>query len=220
VQSACQHLNDQNCLLNAIEQLVVYYPQPQYWQYLIYKTMQSVKSDANLLQAYRLAFDVGVMQQPHEFTNYAELAIEANDPGEAEQVIQKALKANVYSDPHARAKAERILGDAKRKASHDLAGGLASTAAAAARQSSGQSDVNVGLAYFGYQQYDKAVTEFTQGLAKGHLKNPAEAHLLLGIAQLKAGNKAAALKAFGAVQGDPTLQRLASLWSLQAKSAA
>ncbi len=220
VQSACQHLNDQNCLLNAIEQLVVYYPQPQYWQYLIYKTMQSVKSDSNLLQTYRLAFNVGVMQQPHEFTNYAELAIEANDPGEAEQVLNKALQANVYTDPHARAKAERILGDAKRKASKDLAGGLASTAAAAARQSSGQSDVNVGLAYFGYQQYDKAVTELTQGLSKGHLKNPAEANLLLGIAQLKSGNKAAALKAFGAVQGDPTLQRLASLWSLQAKSAA
>ncbi len=220
VQSACQHLNDQNCLLNAIEQLVIYYPQPQYWQYLIYKTMQSVKSDSNLLQAYRLAFNVGVMQQPHEFTNYAELAIEANDPGEAEQVLNKALQANVYTDPHARAKAERILGDAKRKASQDLAGGLASTAAAAARQSSGQSDVNVGLAYFGYQQYDKAVTEFTQGLSKGHLKSPAEAHLLLGIAQLKSGNKSAALKAFQAVQGDPTLQRLASLWSLQAKSAA
>ena len=220
VQSACQHLNDQNCLLNAIEQLVIYYPQPQYWQYLIYKTMQSVKSDSNLLQTYRLAFNVGVMQQPHEFTNYAELAIEANDPGEAEQVLNKALQANVYTDPHARAKAERILGDAKRKASQDLAGGLESTARAAARQSSGQSDVNVGLAYFGYQQYDKAVTEFNQALSKGHLKSPAEAHLLLGIAQLKSGNRAAALKSFEAVRGDPTLQRLSSLWSLQAKSAA
>ena len=220
VQSACQHLNDQGCLLNSIEQLVVYYPQPQYWQYLIYKTLQSVKSDANLLQTYRLAFNVGVMQQPHEFTNYAELAIEANDPGEAEQVLDKALQANVYTDAHARAKAERVLGDAKRKADQDLAGGLASTAAVAARQSSGQSDVNVGLAYLGYQQYDKAVSAISQGISKGKLKNPAEAHLLLGIAQLKSGNKAAALKAFNAVQGDPTLKRLASLWSLRARSTA
>ncbi len=221
VQSSCQHLNDNNCLLSAIEQLVIYYPQPQYWQFLIYKTLQSVKSDANLLQAYRLAFDVGVMQQPHEFTNYAELAIEADDPGEAEQVMSQALKNNVFgAHPHQQAKAERILGDAKRKAAHDLAGGLAATAKEAARQSSGQSDVNVGLAYLGYQQYDKAIAEFTQGISKGGLKNPAEAHLLLGIAQLKAGNKAAALKSFEAVQGNDTLKRLASLWSLRARSQA
>ena len=221
VQSSCQHLHDDNCLLNSVEQLVVYYPQPQYWQYLIYKTLQTVKSDANLLQAYRLAFDVGVMQQAHEFTNYAELAIEANDPGEAVQVLTSALKNNMFAGhPHQQAKAERVLSDAKAKAQRDLAGGLAETAAAAAKQATGQSDVNVGLAYLGYQQYAKAVTEFSQGISKGGLKSPAEAHLLLGIAQLKSGDRNGALKSFGAVQGDPTLQRLASLWSLKARSAA
>lgn len=219
VQSSCQHLNDNDCLMNSIEQLVVYYPEQSYWQYLVYKAMQSVKSDANLLQIYRLAFNVGVMQQPHEFSDYAELAVEANDPGEAEQVLNKALAANVFTDAQAKAKAERILKDAKRKSNQDLAGGLDATAAAAARQSSGQSDANVGLAYFGYQQYDKAVAEYTHALAKGGLKDAAETHLMLGISQLKAGNKAAALKAFNAVQGNATLKRLASLWSLQARSA-
>jgi tetratricopeptide (TPR) repeat protein len=220
VQSSCQHLNDNACLLDSIEQLVVYYPQPQYWQYLIYKTLQTIKSDRNLLEAYRLAFDVGVMQQPHEFINYAELAIEANDPGEAETVLTKALQANVFTTASSKAKAERLLADAKQKAAKDLAGGLASTAEAAARQSTGGSDIRVGLAYYGYKQYGKAVQEFTQGIAKGGLRNLAEAHLLLGIAELKAGNRSAALQAFQAVKGDPTLQRLASLWSLRARSVA
>ena len=220
VQSSCQHLNDNACLLGAIEQLVIYYPQPQYWQYLIYKTLQTIKSDSNLLEAYRLAFDVGVMQQPHEFTNYAELAIEANDPGEAETVLTKALQANVFTTANSKAKAERLLADAKQRAAKDLAGGLAITAAEAAKQRTGESDVRVGLAYYGYGKYDMAVHEFTQGIAKGGLQNPAEAHLLLGIAQLKAGNKAAAIQAFQAVKGEPTLQRLASLWSLRARSAA
>ena len=220
VQSSCQHLHDDNCLLNSVEQLVVYYPQPQYWQYLIYKTLQTIKSDSNLLEAYRLAFDVGVMQQPHEFVNYAELAIEANDPGEAETVLTKALQANVFTTANSKAKAERLLADAKQRAAKDLAGGLAITAAEAAKQRTGESDVRVGLAYYGYGKYDMAVHEFTQGIAKGGLQNPAEAHLLLGIAQLKAGNKAAAIQAFQAVKGEPTLQRLASLWSLRARSAA
>lgn len=220
VQSSCMRLHDDSCLLDAMQQLVLYYPQPKYWQYLLYTTFKTIKSDKNLLQAYRLAFDVGVMQQPHEFTDYAELAIEANDPGEAQTVLTKALKANVFVNANSKAKAKRLLEDAKKKAAKDLAGALASTAAAAARQSTGESDVRVGLAYFGYQQYDKAVKEFTQGIAKGGLKDPAEAQLLLGIAQLKAGNKGAALKAFKDVKGNDVLQRLASLWSLKARSAA
>jgi hypothetical protein len=42
--------------------------------------------------------------------------------------------------------------------------------------------------------------------------------LLLGIAQLKAGNKDEALKAFHAVKGDPKYERLASLWSLHTRA--
>jgi len=42
---------------------------------------------------------------------------------------------------------------------------------------------------------------------------------LLGIAQLKAGHKEEATKAFHEVKGDPSLERLASLWSLHAKQA-
>jgi len=218
IQSSCMKLHDQGCLLNALEQLVVYYPERNYWQYLLFQTFKSIKSDANLLEAYRLAFAVGVMQQAHEFNTYAELAIEAGSPGEAEQVLTSALKNNVFTDPHAKAKAERILSDAQKRAASDQKT-LSHTAELAAKQAKGDSDVRVGLAYYGYQHYHKAVQLITQGIAKGGLTRPAEAHLLLGIAQLKAGNKAAALSAFDSVKGDPTLQRLAELWSLKAKSA-
>ena len=218
VQSSCMKLHDNTCLLNALEQLVVYYPQPQYWQYLLFQTFKSIKSDANLLEAYRLAFDVGVMQQAHEFTSYAELAIEAGSPGEAELVLNSALKNNAFTDPHQKAKAERILQDAEKRAASDQKT-LGHTAELAAKQAKGNSEIRVGVAYYGYQHFHKAVQMFTQGIAKGGLARPAEAHLLLGIAQLKAGNKAAALNAFNSVRGDPTLQRLAELWSLKAKSA-
>ncbi len=217
VQSSCMKLHDQGCLLNALEQLVVYYPQRQYWQYLLFQTFKSIKSDANLLEAYRLAFAVGVMQQPHEFTDYADLALEAGSPGEAEQVLTTALKNNVYTKASQKAKAERHLHDAEVRAASDQKT-LAHTAELAARQPTGNSDIRVGLAYLGYQKYPEAIHEFTLGIAKGGLTSPAEAHLLLGIAQLKAGNTAAALNAFNSVKGEPTLQRLAQLWILKAKS--
>ncbi len=217
VQSSCLKLHDNTCLLNSLEQLVVYYPQRNYWQYLLYQTFKSIKNDANLLEAYRLAFAVDVMQEPHEFTSYAELAIEAGSPGEAEQVLTSALNHNVFTSANAKAKAKRILADAQKRAASDKRS-LKRTAALAAKQSTGNSDIRVGLAYLGYQQYPEAIKEFTQGIAKGGLTKTAEAHLLLGIAQLKAGHKQAAVAAFKQVKGEPTLQRLAALWTLKARS--
>ncbi|TLY92123.1 MAG: hypothetical protein E6K44_05740 [Gammaproteobacteria bacterium] len=85
--------------------------------------------------------------------------------------------------------------------------------------STGAKNFGVGLAYLGYGQYDKAVDQISKGLAKGGLRNEAEGRLLLGIAQLKAGHKEDATKSFHAVKGDPSLERLANLWSLHAKQA-
>jgi tetratricopeptide (TPR) repeat protein len=77
----------------------------------------------------------------------------------------------------------------------------------------------MGLAYLGYGQYDKAVDEYTKAVTKGGLKNAPETQLMLGIADLKAGHKEDAVKAFKAVKGDPVLERLANLWALHARQA-
>jgi hypothetical protein len=61
------------------------------------------------------------------------------------------------------------------------------------------------------------VAAIQRGIAKGNASDPAEAQLVLGIAQLKAGNKAEAAKAFRGVKGDADLQRVAKLWSLRAR---
>ena len=86
-----------------------------------------------------------------------------------------------------------------------------------AKSKSGEVDVKVGAAWLSYGQYDKAIAAIARGVGKGGLKNPADAQLLLGIAQYRAGNKAEALKAFRAAKGDESLTRLASLWALRAQ---
>jgi hypothetical protein len=216
--SACMKMNDEGCEDNALQQLVVYHPKPEYWQQLLYGMFRTVKSDSNLLQTYRLADEVDVLKRPEDYTDFAQLAIEAGSPGEAEQIITKGMQANIFPDARTKGKAQRLLADAKKAAARDKAT-LSRNAQEAALASSGNQDVGLGLAYYGYQQYDKAIQALSQGIAKGGLKSPPEAELLLGIAQLKAGDKAAALKSFKSVKGNPTLQHLATLWSLRARSA-
>jgi hypothetical protein len=62
------------------------------------------------------------------------------------------------------------------------------------------------------------VKDISGGLEKGATKDPQDARLLLGIAQLKSGDKDSAVKTFKSVKGDPTLERLAALWVLHTKS--
>ncbi|HEX3843360.1 MAG TPA: tetratricopeptide repeat protein [Steroidobacteraceae bacterium] len=214
--SSCLKMHDDNCTDNALQDLVVYHPKPEYWQQLLYSMFKTVKNDHNLLQTYRLASEVNVLKRPDDFTDFAQLAIEAGSPGEAEQVIQKGMQANIFPDTRTKGKAQRLLADAQHAAKRDEKT-LDKSAQQAARSANGQEDVGLGLAYFGYQQYDKAVQALTQGIAKGGLKSAGEAQLLLGISQLKQGNKDAAIKSFKSVKGDPTLERLATLWSLRAR---
>jgi hypothetical protein len=221
VQNACLKTDDNACLQRTYERLVLYYPKPQYWQNLMaamYHTQDgSGGSDQQQLQVYRLASAVGVLNKPSDFTEYAQLALEAGAPGEAQAVLEKGFSNKVFTEPRDIDRNKRLLETAKKAA---VAGQASLQKADADAQSSktGDKDVNVGIAYLGYQQYDKAAAAIERGLGKGGVSNIPNAQLLLGIAQLGAGHKEEARKAFKAVKGNPTLERLANLWTLHAQA--
>jgi tetratricopeptide (TPR) repeat protein len=216
--SSCVKLQDNDCTTRELERLVSYYPKTEYWQNLLYTMRTSQGSDKQNLQLYRLMLEVDVLKNPEDYTEMAQLAIEQGSPGEAQHVLEKGFAKNVFTDQRLKDKNQRLLESAKKAAAADLAT-LPKVAQDAEASSTGDKDVGVGLAYLGYQQYDKSVDALNKGLTKGGVKNEPEARLLLGIAQLKAGHKDDAVKAFHSVKGDPKLERLADLWSLHAKQA-
>jgi len=219
LMSSCVKLDDSNCTTEALESLVSYYPKTEYWQNLLYSLFQQEgQTDKTLLHVYRLASEVDVLKRPDDYTEFAQLAIEAGSPGEAQTILEKGLEKNVFTDARSLDKNKRLLESAKKEAATDLAG-LDKIAQDAAASQTGSKDVSIGLAYLGYKQYDKAAEAIERGLAKGGVQSEAEARLLLGIAQLGAGKKDQAQQAFKAVKGDPKLERLANLWSLHARQA-
>jgi tetratricopeptide (TPR) repeat protein len=217
--SACVKLNDSACETRALEKVVTYYPKPDYWYQLLYTMRQQTSgNDANTLQTYRLMSEVDVLKSPEDFTEMAQLALEAGSPGEAQRILEKGIAKGVFTEPRAKAKNQRLLETAKKTAATDQTN-LPKIEKDADAAPTGAKNVGVGLAYLGYGQYDMAVDQISKGLTKGGLRNESEARLLLGIAQLKAGHKEDATKSFHAVKGDPSLERLANLWSLHAKQA-
>jgi tetratricopeptide (TPR) repeat protein len=219
ILSACVKLNDQGCETRALERVVTYYPKPDYWYQLLFTLRQQTSgNDANTLQTYRLMSEVDVLKNPEDYTEMAQLALEAGSPGEAQRILEKGIAKGVFTDQRAKQKNERLLENAKKAAATDQAA-LQRIAKEAETAPTGAKNVGLGLAYFGYGQYDKAVEAISKGISKGGLRNEGEARLLLGIAQLKAGHKEDATKTFHAVKGDPSLERLANLWTLHAKQA-
>src|SRR5437773_3598006 len=219
ILSACVKLNDTACETRALEKVVTYYPKPDYWYQLLYTMRQQTSgNDANTLQTYRLMSEVDVLKSPDDYTEMAQLALEAGSPGEAQRVLEKGLAKGVFTDARAKAKNQRLLETARKAAATDQAN-LPKIEKDADAAPTGVKNVGVGLAYLGYGQYDKAADQLAKGLTKGGLRNETEARLLLGIAQLKAGHKEDATKSFHEVKGDPSLERLANLWSLHAKQA-
>jgi tetratricopeptide (TPR) repeat protein len=216
ILSSCVKLEDSACQTKALEHLVTYDPKPEYWYNLLFGLMkETASSDTNTLEVYRLMFEVDVLKSSDDFTEMAQLALEVGSPGEAQRTLQRALDRNVFTDQRTKDKNQRLLEKAKQAAATDQAS-LDKVAKEADAGNSGPKNAGMGLAYFGYGQYDKAVDEFSKAITKGGLRNPPETQLLLGIAQLKSGHKDDAVKSFKAVKGDPILERLASLWVLHA----
>lgn len=221
IMSSCVKTDDSPCTTKALEKLVTYYPKPDYWKDLLYTLQQDrsqTQSDKNTLQLYRLMSEVDVLARADDYTEMAQLAMEQGSPGEAQHILEKGFQKGVFADQRTKDKNQRLLDAAKKAAVADEAS-LPKIEKDADSAPTGDKDVGVGLAYLGYQQYDKASDLLSKGLTKGGVKSEAEAHLLLGISQLKAGHKDDAVKSFKAVKGDPTLERLANLWSLHARQA-
>jgi tetratricopeptide (TPR) repeat protein len=221
ILSSCVKLEDQDCETKALERLVAYYPKPEYWKQLLYtmaQTKAANSSDRTTLQLYRLMSEVDVLNRPEDYTEMAQIALDQGSPGEAEHILEKGFSKGVFTDQRIKDKNQRLLDAAKKAAAQDQAQ-LPKIEKDADAAPTGDKDIGVGFAYLGYGQYDKASEELSKGLTKGHVKSEPEARLLLGIAQLKAGHKDEAVQSFQAVKGDPTLERIANLWSLHAKQA-
>jgi Tfp pilus assembly protein PilF len=217
--SACLKLNDADCTAHAVDRRVVYYPTPENWRELLYTIIQTPgQSDPFLLQVYRLAFDVDVLNGPADYIEMATLANDQGSPGEAQRVLEAGRQKNVFAAAAVKAHSAQLLESVKKKVALDQAS-LPKIAADAAAAKTGAKDVGLGLAYFSYQQYDKAVEALTSGLAKGGVRSEPDARLILGIAQLHAGKKDDAQKTFELVKGDAKLERLAHLWEIRAKQA-
>jgi tetratricopeptide (TPR) repeat protein len=175
------------------------------------------RDDKVLFNTFRLAADVDALKRGEDYTEMAQLAIEQGSPGEAVSVLEKGFEKNIFADQREKDKNQRLLDLAKKSAATDQAA-LTKLATETGAAKTGGADVGLGKGYLSYGEYDKAAAAIQRGITKGGLNDKSEATLLLGISQLKGGNKNDAVKTFNTIKADEKYGRLASLWAIHAQS--
>jgi tetratricopeptide (TPR) repeat protein len=186
-----------------VEQLILLYPNATYWQYAMQTALDRLTDDRVKVMTYRLALKVGVLDQ--------------GNSGEAQAIMEQAFTKNLFTDAREKDSNQRLLEAVKKKAGSDRAT-IANDEKQAATLPAGDGLVQVGAAYLGFGDAEKAISAINAGITKGNLKYPDESYLILGIAQEKAKNNADAIKAFEKVSKDPRYVRLAKLWILEVRS--
>jgi tetratricopeptide (TPR) repeat protein len=203
--------------VGAIEKLVVYYPKKEYWTDLLSRVQKKPGfSDRLGVHVYRLKLATGNMGGTNDYFEMAQLALQAGNPAEAKIIMDKgyevkALGTGKEAERHQRLR-DLVMKDLAESQKNRAAD---ETAAAAAKD--GNDLVKVGLNYVYEGKADKGLPLVEQGIKKGGLKRPEDAKLLLGEAQLYAGQKQKAVQTFKDVKGNDGAADIARLWVLNAR---
>jgi TolA-binding protein len=216
LQSSYTKAGKKDAAQATLEKVVRYYPDASTWLALLYEVKRERLEPRQQLQLSRLLEATGNLKQGPEFMDYANAALAANLHAESQRVLEAGLKANVFPVGIERGRAERYVKSAALEAGK-ARNALPKLEADAKAAPTGDKYVALGMTLFSFGEYGKAVPALQAGIAKGGLRAAPDARMALGIAQVKAGQKAEALKTFRTVKFDDELsQRIAQLWALYA----
>lgn len=192
-----------------LEKLVAHYPKREYWAAVLSRIQSKPGFSGRLaLDVDRLKRETKTIDKAEEYIELAQLALQESQAAEARAVLDEGFARGILGKGAEAERQKRLLALATQRAA-DAPGALA-TAEAEAKD--GDALVRIGLAFTGLGQHDKGIALIQKGIAKGDLRSPDNARLHLGIAYLRAGNKAKATEAFRSVKGTDGTADLARLW--------
>jgi tetratricopeptide (TPR) repeat protein len=198
-----------------LESLVGYYPNKDYYSRIVAIYQSESKDDRIvMLNAYRLAVTdpQGGLATVGGYLNYADTALVAGSPGEAQRALERGMKEGIV--PNAGTN-QQTLQEAKAAVATDKKL-LRAEAAAAEKNPKGEVGVKVGLGFYSTGDFEQAAAATQKGIAKGGVARLDDANLLLGAALVELGRSDEARAAFdAAIAAAPAgnlTARIAKLW--------
>ena len=208
---------DNAAMIPVLTDLIKLMNKATYWNTLLRIQRQDERDDHNTLMLYRVMFDTNAMTMGSDFVEMAQLLGDAALPAEAQTVLEKAISSGLITDAQ-KERTNRLLNSFKTRAEEDKKG-QAQLDAEAKKNAAGELDVKLGEVYYGFGDYQNAVTAINRGLQKGQIKHQDEAYVYLGRSQVALKDVPDAKKAFTGLKSVPNISpRVLSLWELYSET--
>lgn len=215
---AQQRLNNTAGYIQTLEKLVAHYPKKDYWSaYLARLTRKAGFAQRLGLDVMRLRLASDTLESTDDYMEMAQLALQARLPAEGLKIVEQgfakgALGTGPEASRHQRLKNLALQRDAEKKAS------IAADETAARAEKSGDALIDVGYAYVTMGQVPKGIALIEEGIAKGGLRNPEDAKLRLGMAQIQApATKAKGMQTLRSLKGTDGVAEIGRLWTVLAR---
>lgn len=207
--------NDTAGAQKTLEGLAQTYGEPNDWAQLIDLSFGTLKNlnDLQALYLYRLRVTTNATTSVDDYAIMANITTKAGYPGETVAFLEHGMSQGTVK---AGDKAGAQLSLARSKMGEDQKS-LPAFAKAAEARKSGDFDVKLAEAYYGYARYADAEAAAQRAITKGGMKDAGEAQMVLGMALTGEGKSADAAAAFAKAGGSANNTAIAHLWSLYAE---
>jgi len=199
--------NNTNKTVEMLETLLKYYPKKQYWVQLSHMYGEQ-KKDSEQLSAMDTAYVQGMLDKGTEQVTMAYLYLNADLPYKAAKVMDKGLKNKSIDGT---SKNWEIAGSAWRQA-QEVDKSIPAMETAASKSDTGELYARLGSIYLDGDQFKKAITAINKGLARGGVKRPDNARLVLGMTYFNTKQYDKAREAFKAAGRDERSAKYADQW--------
>ena len=199
--------NDFDNALSTLYTLIEYYPKKQYWVQASHLYGEK-KNEPKQLAMMETAYLQGLLDKSSEVVQVAYLYLNAEVPYPAAQVMEQGFKDELVEE---KSKNYELTGSAWRQA-QEVAKAIPNMEKAAELSDKGELYTRLGNVYLDSDQHQKAVGAVKKGLAKGGVKRPDSARLVLGMAHFNLGDYNSAKKAFREAAKDERSEKYARQW--------
>jgi hypothetical protein len=199
--------NDTKNTVRVLEELLKYYPKKEYWVQVSHMYGEQ-KKESEQLAAMETAYVQNMLDKDNEQVTMAYLYLNADVPYKAAKVMDKGLNNDSIEG---KSKNWEITGNAWRQA-QEIKKAIPAMETAAAKSDTGELYARLGNIYLDGDQFNKAISAINKGLARGGVKRPDTARLVLGMAYYNSGKYDQAQEAFDAAGRDERSKKYADQW--------
>ena len=209
---------DNAAMASVLMDLVRLTNKTSYWNTLLRIWRQDEHDDHNLLMIYRVMFTTHSMSGASDYIEMAQLLSDAKLPGEGLAIVDSAISSGLISDQSIRERAVRLRDSLQAHVEVDKADISSGQVEREAAQSpAGDLSIALGQLYYGFGNFQDAITTITQGLQKGDARRALDAYVYLALSQAAIGNAEGAKETLGQIKNAPGVtRRMVDLWQLYA----